>query len=160
MATKDNTVQIGLAIEAEQAKAAPSAVPQTAVRANGFFARLLGEAARVSSRTPLWIALTGKLMDRFDVGSYNLRLHFHAFPKKGYAYGLYQGALLAQRLGHKRITAVEFGVAGGNGLVALEFLAEKIEKEVGVGVDVVGFDSGEGLPSTDEQDYRDLPYFW
>ena len=126
----------------------------------GPVTKLLAEAARVSTRTPLWVAVVGKIMERYDLGSYNLRLHFNAFAKKGYAYGLYHSALLAQRLGHARITALEFGVAGGNGLVALENLAEKIENEVGIQVDTVGFDSGDGLPSTDEADYRDLPYFW
>jgi hypothetical protein len=164
MLANDNASRNRLAAEARRKHAMPgSAAPapyRSGVRPFGFMTRVLAEAARVSSRTPLWVAAAGKVMERFDIGPYSLRLHFNAFSKKGYAYGLYQGALLAQRLGHQCITAIEFGVAGGNGLVALEALAQKIHHEVGIEVDVIGFDSGEGLPSTDQEDYRDLPYFW
>jgi hypothetical protein len=158
MPGQDNATQIRLgSIPERRTDSRPAA---RSIRPGGIMAKLLAEAARVSSRTPLWIAMVGKIMQRFDIGSYNLRLHFHAFPKKGYAYGLYQGALLAKHLGHRRVAAIEFGVAGGNGLVALEDLAQKIHNEVGIEVDVIGFDSGEGLPSTTNEDYRDLPYFW
>ena len=36
--------------------------------------------------------------------------------------------------------------------------AVQIEKDVGVGNDVVGFDTGEGMPAA--SDYRDLPHIW
>jgi hypothetical protein len=62
---------------------------------------------------------------------------------------------LAKALGKKRVSVIEFGVAGGNGLVALERVAEKVEAYFDVGVDVYGFDTGVGLPKP--QDYRDLP---
>jgi hypothetical protein len=42
--------------------------------------------------------------------------------------------------------------------VALERITELVEKMVGVGIDVYGFDSGRGLPKP--QDYRDMPYMW
>jgi hypothetical protein len=94
-----------------------------------------------------------------NIGSFHLRYCFDAFPKKGYAYGLTQAVSLAKNLGHKRVAALEFGVAGGNGLVALEQLARMLEAERGVEVSVFGFDTGVGLPSTGN-DYRDLPYHW
>jgi len=53
---------------------------------------------------------------------------------------------------------LEFGVAGGNGLVALENHAVEIARMVSVEIDVYGFDTGEGLP--EPVDYRDLPYHW
>jgi hypothetical protein len=51
-------------------------------------------------------------------------------------------------------------VAGGAGLLALERIAEKLEElpDVGVGVDVYGFDTGKGLPQP--EDYRDCPNLW
>ena len=63
---------------------------------------------------------------------------------------------MAKALGYPGTTVVEFGVAGGNGLVALEQHASAIERAYGLTVDVVGFDSGIGLPAI--RDYRDLPY--
>lgn len=75
-----------------------------------------------------------------------------------YAYGLHRSCRLAAKLGVERITAIEFGVAGGNGLVAMEDHAAELEELTGVGIDVVGFDTGEGL--FEPVDHRDMPYFF
>jgi len=75
--------------------------------------------------------------------------------KPGYVWGVVHGAYLAQTLGIRAISVIEFGVAGGNGLVALESVAEKAEQVFGLHIDVHGFDTGEGLPKP--LDYRDLP---
>lgn len=56
------------------------------------------------------------------------------------------------------MSVVEFGVGGGAGLVALERAAEQAEELINVGIDVYGFDTGEGMPKP--TDYRDRPYFW
>jgi hypothetical protein len=72
-----------------------------------------------------------------------------------YAWGMLQGALLGAGLGLPRVSAVEFGVAGGNGLVAMEAIADRIEQLVKVKIDIYGFDSGVGLPAP--KDYRDVP---
>jgi len=75
-----------------------------------------------------------------------------------YAYGLIRAASQAKTLGFNEFTAIEFGVAGGNGLVALEEYAQLVSKEFDIGINIVGFDSGHGLPKP--TDYRDLPYLW
>lgn len=75
-----------------------------------------------------------------------------------YAYGLLRAAEEARGLGHTAMTAIEFGVAGGNGLLALEQYAGDLSRQIGIDIRVVGFDSGEGLPPP--QDYRDLPHLW
>ena len=72
-----------------------------------------------------------------------------------YAWGVLHGSHLAKSIGVNRVSVVEFGVAGGNGLVALERIAAKIEALCGIGIDVYGFDTGAGLPKP--VDYRDLP---
>lgn len=72
-----------------------------------------------------------------------------------YTLGVTHGAYLAKALGIPRISVLEFGVAGGNGLVALEKAAEIVERVLGVKIDVYGFDTGVGLPKP--TDYRDLP---
>ena len=58
-------------------------------------------------------------------------------------------------LGVRRVSVIEFGVAGGNGLIALEDIATRIENMFGIEIDVYGFDTGAGLPKP--TDYRDLP---
>jgi len=76
----------------------------------------------------------------------------------GYTWGVVQGVNLAKVLGLDRVSVIEFGVAGGNGLIALERIAEEVEPIFGVKVDVFGFDTGSGL--TKPLDYRDMPNLW
>jgi hypothetical protein len=116
------------------------------------------KSIRVWRREPLLLYVFARILARLDIGSYNFRLHVQAFDRIGYAYGVYQAAYLAKQLGHDRVSVLELGVAGGDGLVALERLAKKAEKELKIQVDVYGFDMGSGLPTP--QDYRDLPYHW
>ena len=75
--------------------------------------------------------------------------------RPNYTWGVLHGVHLAKALGIDRVSVIEFGVAGGNGLISLDRVAEKVEGILGVGVDVYGFDTGTGLPKP--EDYRDLP---
>lgn len=75
--------------------------------------------------------------------------------RPSYAWGVLHGVHLASALGIDRVSVMEFGVAGGLGLLALEEAATKIGPMFGVHVDVYGFDTGAGLPKP--ADYRDLP---
>jgi len=79
-------------------------------------------------------------------------------PRPHYAYGMLHGARLAKRLGYQRTSVVEFGVAGGAGLIAAEAFASSVQHETGVALDIYGFDMGSGLPLP--LDYRDMPYHW
>ncbi|HEV2349356.1 MAG TPA: hypothetical protein VG028_05850 [Terriglobia bacterium] len=98
------------------------------------------------------------LWNRFPVGSVSLRVRYGVFQRPHYAYGVYYAADLAKRLGISAISVIEFGVAGGRGLLALESIAGTVTKYSGVSIDVVGFDGGLGMPEA--VDYRDLPYVW
>jgi hypothetical protein len=64
-------------------------------------------------------------------------------------------AHLAKAIGTNAISVVEFGVAGGVGLLTLEQAAERAEADFGLRIDVYGFDTGTGLPKPG--DYRDCP---
>jgi hypothetical protein len=75
--------------------------------------------------------------------------------RPAYLWGALHGAHLAKALGIPAISLVEFGVAGGNGLVALETIAGRVERALGVKISVYGFDTGEGLPPP--KDVRDCP---
>lgn len=79
-----------------------------------------------------------------------------AVARPNYTWSVLHSARIARTLGIDRITVAEFGVAGGNGLVALEAAATAAEGFFGVGIDVVGFDSGGGIPAP--RDHRDAPY--
>lgn len=73
-----------------------------------------------------------------------------------YAWAILSAARTAKSLRVERISVLELGVAGGNGLRALEVAAEGAESLLGVGIDVFGFDTGAGLPAP--ADLRDAPF--
>jgi tetratricopeptide (TPR) repeat protein len=89
---------------------------------------------------------------------YDRRVWLSLMRRPQYGYGVHRACQLAGRLGINRITAIEFGVAGGNGLVAMQTNAAEIAGLTGVAVDVVGFDTGGGL--YEPVDARDMPYFF
>lgn len=87
---------------------------------------------------------------------FHLKAQWNVLPYSYYAYNLFYACRLARKLKIRHVSAIEFGVAGGNGLLALEQHAEIIEQLTKVKIDIYGFDTGSGL--TEPQDYRDLPY--
>lgn len=80
------------------------------------------------------------------------------FPYMFYAHCLWRAAAEARRHQYPRISAIEFGVASGNGLICLEWHARAIAAIFQVDIEVYGFDSGQGLPPSDL--YQDIPYFY
>ncbi len=80
------------------------------------------------------------------------------FARNHYAYIVYYGALAAKSLGLDRIAVLEFGVAGGAGLVAMEDCASEIGAALSIRIDVHGFDGGAGMPPP--ADFRDAPHVW
>ncbi|MEO5371828.1 MAG: hypothetical protein H7833_17310 [Magnetococcus sp. DMHC-1] len=99
-----------------------------------------------------------KILYKLGIGPYPIRLELGAMDRPFYGYCLYHGARLAKKLGHKRISVLEFGVASGRGVVNLEYHAREIARDLSIEIEIYGFDSGEGLPAP--RDYRDLPYHW
>ena len=85
-------------------------------------------------------------------------IEFNLTERPHYLYCVYHAAILAQRLGLKKISVIEFGVAGGNGILFLESFAKNIKTETGVEIEIYGFDLGTGL--AEPKDYRDLPYWF
>jgi hypothetical protein len=79
--------------------------------------------------------------------------------RPNYLTGLLAAADEALLEGVEEISAFEFGVAGGNGLLALADSAAMIEAETRVRIAVYGFDTGSGLPEL-TGDYRDYPDHW
>ncbi len=97
-----------------------------------------------------------QLIKRF--GTYEQRLKIGALDRPEYAYSVYNAAVLAKKLGYKKISVLEFGVARGVGLLNLEYHSQEVAKLLGIEIEIYGFDTGEGLP--EPEDYRDLPYHW
>lgn len=98
------------------------------------------------------------LWRRWPVGSIETRVAYDVSSHAPYAFGVLSAARLAKALGMPGISVVEFGVAGGRGLIALERISREVSQSVGIRIDVFGFDSGRGMPEA--SDYRDLPHVW
>jgi hypothetical protein len=75
-----------------------------------------------------------------------------------YAYALLSSAKEAVSLGYKKISVIEFGCAGGSGLIDLEYISNEISKILDISFEIYGFDAGDGMPKS--TDYRDLLYMW
>ncbi len=75
-----------------------------------------------------------------------------------YGYTIQKAAQLAKNLGHNRISIIEFGVAGGAGLLSIEKNCQLIKKYIDIDFDIYGFDMETGLPKP--SDFRDEPYKW
>lgn len=99
-----------------------------------------------------------KSTDRFLNYSPEFLLKTQGTVRPHYAYCLWTAADLARRLGIKRISALEFGVAGGNGLQYMYEFGQRIERALGVGIDCYGFDTGAGMPPPTGP--MDLPYWF
>lgn len=80
-------------------------------------------------------------------------------PRMHYAYCIYMAALEARTLGYDRISVIEFGVAGGQGLMNCEFHAKAVSRLLGVNIEIYGFDLGSGLPQT-THGYMDMVHLF
>jgi hypothetical protein len=88
-------------------------------------------------------------------GGTRLKIQFDLLVRPQHAYGVLAAADLANERGLKRATVIELGVGSGTGLLNLCQLATEVGRITGVTIDVVGFDTGAGLPAP--KDYRDHP---
>lgn len=79
--------------------------------------------------------------------------------RMNYANMIMASAVQARKLGYKSISVIEFGVASGNGLLAMQFHAREISRLTGIEIQVYGFDTGKGLPNYNVN-YLDMPFLW
>jgi hypothetical protein len=107
---------------------------------------------------PLRVSLFRRFMRVFPFMPYSYRASIDAVVRPQYAYCIIEAAKMAKDMGLEAISIIEFGVAGGNGLVNIEGHVREVEKEFGVKCEIYGFDSAEGMPSS--SDYRDVLYMW
>ena len=89
------------------------------------------------------------------IGSVRQKIAYDLVLRPQYAFCIQAAADLAKKHRISKVTLLEFGVASGAGLLNLCHIAGKVTKETGVQFDIVGFDSGEGMPPP--RDYRDHP---
>jgi hypothetical protein len=88
-------------------------------------------------------------------GGVRSKIDFDLFERRPYAFGILSAADLASKRGIPKIAVIEFGVASGHGLMSMSRIASAVSKLTGIHLDVVGFDTGKGMPPA--VDYRDHP---
>ena len=89
------------------------------------------------------------------LGGLRAKIAFDLVVRQPHAYGLLHAADLALLRGVRRVTVVELGVGSGTGLLNLCDIAARVTAETGVAFELVGFDTGRGMPRP--RDYRDHP---
>ncbi len=119
------------------------------LRTSGAFERVFRE--RLSE--PLHLNAISAIVAA--VGGYRAKVYFDLAYRQYTAFNLMDAAERAASLGIKRISAIEFGVASGAGLLNICENARGVTRVTGVEIEVYGFDTGAGLPPT--RDYRDHP---
>lgn len=92
------------------------------------------------------------------LGNFRTKVAWDLVQRPHYAYGLMEAADQARQAGVDTFTAIEFGVAGGEGLINLCLLAQKVTAATGVKIKIAGFDSGTGMPPP--VDWRDHPEYF
>jgi hypothetical protein len=106
----------------------------------------------------VWISVFGEVSWINRTGDFRTKERYGLINRPNYLYGMLRAADCAKYFGHSSVTAIEFGVASGAGLLNMVHLAELITKETGVRFRIFGFDTGSGLPSV--EGYKDHPEIW
>lgn len=88
-------------------------------------------------------------------GSYKQKIEFDLVIRQQNAFCLFKAAEFAKSLGIQSVTAIEFGVAAGAGLLNICEISRNVTRETGVDFKIFGFDTGAGMPPP--RDYRDQP---
>ncbi len=79
-------------------------------------------------------------------GSFRAKVAFDLVLRHHHAYGILSVADQAKELGIERVTLLEFGVATGAGILNMATVAGRVSDATGVRFDIVGFDTGKGMP--------------
>src|SRR6185437_9708208 len=106
----------------------------------------------------LWTTFLGEDSWIDHRADFRIRERYGRVARANYVYGMLHAADVAKYFGKQRVTIVEFGVASGHGLLNMVSNAPLIEKETGVSLRIVGFDTGRGLLSV--SGYKDHPELW
>lgn len=102
---------------------------------------------------PIHLNLLSLLVAAF--GTYRAKVAFDVVVRQQYAFPILYAADAAKKHGCSTVSIIEFGVAGGAGLLNMCRIAERTRKATGVEFRIHGFDTGKGMPPA--VDYRDLP---
>jgi len=118
---------------------------------------LLSTEFQISTFAPMVRAIIRRTRGIYKY-SPNFLTDFGVIERPHYAWCMLRSVELAQKLGYNAISGIEFGVAGGNGLLFMRSFADAIEEASGIKIECYGFDTGKGMP--EPHDWRDVPYWF
>ena len=95
----------------------------------------------------IWVYFFGDFSTKID---YDLLI-----TRPEYGFGIKHAFEIASEEGVKKILLIEFGCAAGQGLYTMLDIANKLSKKYQIEFEIVGFDTGEGMPLP--IDFRDHP---
>jgi hypothetical protein len=122
------------------------------LRKKGVWKRILRE--RLAEPLHLNLVSAGVAL----LGSFRTKVDFDLVMRAHHAFALLKAADWAKKYDIRRVTAVEFGVANGAGLLNMCEVGRRVTEATGINFDFVGFDGGAGLPPP--RDYRDHPEYY
>ena len=88
-------------------------------------------------------------------GDFIKKINYDLVPRHPYAFGINEAFKIAKEENINKIILIEFGVAAGAGLFNMSYIASKLSKIYCIDYEIIGFDSGEGMP--EPIDYKDHP---
>lgn len=88
-------------------------------------------------------------------GTFRQKIAFDLILRQHNAFSILRAATDAKESGLGKLCVVEFGVAAGAGFLNMCEIAKRVTEVTGVDIEVVGFDTGKGMPKA--IDYRDHP---
>jgi hypothetical protein len=91
----------------------------------------------------------------FVFGNFVKKIEYDLVPRCPYAFGVNLAFAEATKQNTKKILIIEFGVASGAGLFNLAYIAKRLSKIYNIDYEVIGFDTGLGMPPP--VDYKDHP---
>ena len=77
---------------------------------------------------PLRVAIARQMLKKLPLLSYEDRLSIGATDRQNYCYCIFQAAKLATLLEYPRISVIEFGCGGGNGMLSVKAHIAEIMK--------------------------------
>lgn len=102
---------------------------------------------------PLHVTVLAGLVYLF--GGFRAKVAFDLVRRREHAFAILAAADAAAEQGIRRVTVIECGVASGAGLWNMIEIGRKVTALTGVELELVGFDTGGGLPPP--RDHRDHP---
>jgi hypothetical protein len=111
-----------------------------------------------NGRLPLRAVLARRIIKTLSLLSYVDRLRLGLVDRPNYGHCIWHATKLAYSLKYTRISIIEFGCGGGNGLLNAEWHITEALKVFPIEIELYGFDLGSGLPQP--EDYRDMPYYF